>query len=201
MNRLEGTGVLNQMSQSQFDVVGFLTDLQRRPDRNRLLPFLGWDENLNHQKVQNLVNALSGQEKIGIGSPLWYKTRVDQLDGKILFSILGGVDRDTVIPPSVSPTLGADQRGQKWDDQSVVTHLVGYFLHYDHLVLLSADTHRDKDGLWMVLNTEAKSNLPEGSSLTVLFKETGDLDVYCRKVEEFFALQTRFKPGYFEDYL
>jgi hypothetical protein len=183
------------------DIPGHLTKLKQIPPQDRRpLPFVGFDENLNNDKIKSLGPTLAARGKIQMYGPLWLKTRVDQLDGSVLFVMHGGVSEYT-RPPEGFSTLGADKRGEKTSDRGIVSYLTCWFAAFSNLVLLSSDTHRDKDGLWMVLNQEAKPNLPEGCSLTVIFKDgRTDLDSYCRRVLEFFDQHT-FRPGYSEHVL
>jgi hypothetical protein len=179
------------------NVSGYLKTLQDLPPTGKSLPLLGVDENLNHDKIVMLTRSLVSRGKVAQSTPLWYKSRVSALTGELLFCIAGGVDKDTNLEPFYTD-LGKDKQGETWSDNRVAAALVVNFSSSDHLVLLTADTHRNKDGLWAILNQEAKPNLPPRRSINVLYKVGKDMDVYCQKVQEFFDRQATFKPGYYE---
>jgi hypothetical protein len=184
------------------NIVGFLRNIQRQSAEHRQrLPLLAIDENLNNDTVGALATSLVSQRKVNRSTPVWYKTRVSAKTGEVLFSIPGGVDRRTMQPNSFIPDLGRDKRGETWSDLRVVAALVGNLIYYDDLVLLSADLGPNYDGLGAILNRDVKPNLPEGCSLTVLFKDGHtDLDSYCRKVLALFESHC-FGPSYAEHVL
>lgn len=159
------------------NIPGFLKNLQLSGSDRQCLPFLGIDENLNTEQIDDLTRQLVSNRKVDMSAPLWYKTRVSQEDGSILFTIAGGVDRDSTLrqPNPFHSNIGKDKRGESWSDLRIAASLVVNFTVYNVLVLLSGDTHKNKDGLWNILNKQVKPNLPEGCTLVVLFKRSNTI--------------------------
>ena len=142
----------------QFNLRGYINETlareiagQRGPRHTRQL-FVGIDEGLNNDCINDMCRRLVQTGVAHVTSPLWYARRI-KADGEFM-NVLGG----SIAPSSLVTDVGRIARGSTWPDENVVALAVAN-LSTMNVCILTSNTRNDANGLRRILQTEVRPAL------------------------------------------